>query len=68
VADAAGHDEDVPDGVVIGDFFINIKYEAEGVGQSAQEEPNDAAQGNMGEQGLEGDENQPAKQNIDRQG
>ena len=61
MADAAGHDEEVPNGMMIGDLFINIKYDAKGIGQATREEPNYAAQGNMGEHGFEGDKNQPAQ-------
>ena len=64
MADAASKDEDVPDGVAVGDALGGIKDDASGIGQSAREQPDQRGGRNMGDHRLGGDDHQPAHGDI----
>jgi len=68
VAGAARENEDVPDGVGIGDALGGEKDDARGVGQAAGEEQCQSGCGNVRENGFGGNDDEPAHGYVDRRG
>src|SRR2546423_9194631 len=64
VADASRKDEEVPDGVVVRDALRCEEDDAGRVRQSARSDPCERAQGDLRENGLDGDDAQPPHQYV----
>lgn len=61
---AACHDKTMPDRVIEGNAIIDVKEDAEGVGEPAYGHHDERAQGDVGDGRLNGDEHDPAHGNV----
>ena len=69
VAEAPRHDEQMPDGVIVGNLSVaRIKENASRIGQAAQTEPDKDGQRHSRKQWLDGDDHEPAHEDVENGG
>ena len=62
--DTAAQSEQVPDGMKVGDFLDSVEDDPEGIEKTADQQQPERFDGNGIQHGFNGDDNDPAGQNI----
>lgn len=66
--EGAADDEEVPNGVVVGEFFPGVEEDAYGVGEPAEEDAEGGGGGHLGEHAGEGEGAGPAHDEVEGHG
>ena len=64
MAGAAAEHEEVPDGVVVREFLEEVDQGAQGVDDAAGQQPSEPARGQGLDEGLDGEDGQPAHEEV----